>query len=144
MQIEFKTREFIVITLITSVWVNASEIFRYFIIVRPEMHQFLSMVPNVADMNLSIFMIWGICDSLLSALYVFLFWLIANVFGNNTKSILLSGFMAWCFFFLLFWVGMANMNLSSWNNLLVVLPLALIETLIAAFITAKLYLKIGT
>ena len=137
----FKTKDFLLITHIVSLWVNASEVFRYFVLVRPEMHQYLSTVPNVADMNWGIFLIWGLWDTLLTALYVFLFWLCAQVFGNNIKSILISGFISWCFFFLLFWVGLANMNLSSWGYLLIVLPLALIETLVAAFIASKLYLK---
>ena len=135
----FVAKDFIVITFLTSIWVNASEVFRYFVLVRPEMHEYLSTVPNVADMNFAIFAIWGLWDTLLTALYVFLFWLCANVFGNNVKSILISGVMSWCFFFLLFWVGMANMNLSSWGYLLIVLPLALIETLIAAYIISRLY-----
>lgn len=141
MKKEFLAKDFIVITIITSLWVNASEVFRYFVLVRPEMHEYLSVVPNVADMNWGIFAIWGLWDTLLTALYVFLFWLCAQTFGNNLKSILISGFMSWCFFFLLFWVGMANMNLSSWSYLLIVLPLALIETLVAAFIASKLYLR---
>ena len=131
----FNIKDFILITIIVSVWVNASEVFRYFVLVRPEMHDYLSLVPNVADMN------WAIFATLLTALYVFLFWLCANAFGNNTRSILISGFISWCFFFLLFWVGLANMNLSSWSYLLVVLPLALVETMVATFITSKLYLR---
>jgi hypothetical protein len=94
-------------------------------------------------MNLGIFAIWGLWDTLLSALYVYLFWLCAQVFGNNIRSVLTSGFMSWCFFFVLFWVGMANMSLSSWAYLLVVLPLTLLETLVAAFIASRLYLKKG-
>ena len=135
----FVAKDFIAITFLTSIWVNASEVFRYFVLVRPEMHEYLSTVPNVANINFAIFAIWGLWDTLLTALYVFLFWLCANVFGNNVKSILISGVMSWCFFFLLFWVGMANMNLSSWGYLLIVLPLALIETLVAAYITSRLY-----
>lgn len=135
----FVAKDFIAITFLTSIWVNASEVFRYFVLVRPEMHEYLSTVPNVANMNFAIFAIWGLWDTLLTALYVFLFWLCANVFGNNVKSILISGVMSWCFFFLLFWVGMANMNLSNWGYLLIVLPLALIETLIAAYIISRLY-----
>jgi len=56
----FNTKDFIVITIIVSLWVNASEVFRYFVLVRPEMHEYLSVVPNVADMNLGIFIIWGL------------------------------------------------------------------------------------
>ena len=141
MKKEFLIKDFIVITIITSLWVNASEVFRYFVLVRPEMHEYLSVVPNVADMNWGIFAIWGLWDTLLTALYVFLFWLCAQTFGNNLKSVVISGFMSWCFFFVLFWVGMANMNLSSWSYLFIVLPLALIETLVAEFIASKLYLR---
>ncbi|REL27069.1 hypothetical protein DXX93_11170 [Thalassotalea euphylliae] len=138
---KFVTKDFIVITIIVSLWVNASEVFRYFIFVRPEMHEYLSVVPNVADMNWGIFAIWGLWDTLLTALYVFLFWLCSQAFGNNTKSVIISGIMSWCFFFVLFWVGMANMNLSSWSYLVIVLPLALIETLVASYIASKLYLR---
>lgn len=141
MEKPFVVKDFIIITLITSLWVNASEVFRYFVLVRPEMHRYLAGVENVADMNIGIFAIWGLWDTVLSALYVFLFWLCAQAFGNNRRSVLVSGLMSWCFFFLLFWVGMANMGLSSWSYLLIVLPLALFETLIAAWITSKLYLK---
>jgi hypothetical protein len=141
MKNSFVLKDFIIITLITSLWVNVSEVFRYFVLVRPEMHNYLSMVPNVADMNLGIFAIWGLWDTLLSALYVYLFWLCAQVFGNNIRSVLTSGLMSWCFFFVLFWVGMANMSLSSWEYLVVVLPLTLVETLIAAFIASRLYIK---
>lgn len=68
----------------------------------------------------------------------FLFWLCAQVFGNN-KSIIISGIASWCFFFLLFWVGLANMGLTSWGFLIIVLSLALIESLVAVFIASKLY-----
>lgn len=139
----FIVKDFVVITLLTSIWVNASEVFRYFVLVRPEMHSYLSMVPNVADMNWGIFAIWGVWDTLLTALYVFLFWLCAQVFGNTLRSIITSGVMSWCFFFVLFWVGMANMNLSSWGYLIIVLPLALLETLVAAWIASWLYSRKG-
>ncbi len=135
----FVVKDFIIITFITSLWVNASEVFRYFVIVRPEMQHYLSAIDNVADMNWPIFIIWGFWDTLLSALYVFLYWLCLNVFGKNKQAILISGITSWCFFFVLFWVGMANMNLSSWNFTGIVLPLALLETLVASCIAARLY-----
>jgi len=139
MKKEFIIKDFLLNTLLVSVWVNASEVFRYFVIVRPEMHKTLSAIPNVADMNLGIFLIWGAWDTLLTGLFVLLFWLSAQVLGNNTRTIMVSGFVSWCFFFVLFWVGLANMNLSSWGFLLIVLPLALLETMVAAFLTSWLY-----
>jgi hypothetical protein len=49
--------------------------------------------------------------------------------------------MSWTFFFVLYWVASANMYLANWSNLIVVLPLALLETLVASYITSKLYLR---
>jgi len=138
---QFIFKDFLIVTLIVSIWVNISEVFRYFVIVRPEMHKALSAIPNVADMNFTIFFIWGLWDTLLTGLFVFLFWLCAQVFGNNRRSVLISGIVSWCFFFVLFWVGMANMNLSSWVFAGMVLPLALLETMVAAFLASKLYSK---
>ena len=139
----FVVKDFLIITLLVSIWVNLSEVFRYFLIVRPQMHETLSVIPEVADMSLGIFFIWGLWDTLLTALFVFLFWLCARAFGNHFHTAILSGIVSWCFFFVLFWVGMANMNLASWWFTLIVLPLALIETLVAALIASKLYSRAG-
>ena len=137
----FIVKDFIVITLLTSIWVNISELIRYLAYVRPEMQNYLSAIPGIGTMNLKIALIWGFFDTLLTALFVFTFWLCARAFGNNSKTILISGLMSWCFFFVLFWVGSANMFLSSWSALLVVLPLALLETITASYIASRLYLK---
>lgn len=135
----FSPHQFLIITLLTSLWVQTSEVFRYLVIVRPQMQVHLSMVPDVANMTLPIFLIWGVWGTLLTGLMVFLFWLCAQAFGNTRKTVFISGTMSWCFFFVLFWIGMANMNLSAWQFAIVVLPLALIETLVASFIASRLY-----
>ncbi len=139
---KFELKDFIVITLITSLWVNASELVRYFGYVRPKMQEYFSNIPQMGTIwDVQILAVWGFWDTLLTALYVFLFWLCAQIFGNNKKSVLISGFMSWAFFFVLYWVASANMYLANWSNLIVVLPLALIETLVASYIASKLYLR---
>ena len=132
---------FIYVTLITSIWINLSEVARYFLVVKPQMQAYLFEIKNVADMNLIIFMIWGVWDTLLTVLIVFICWLCIQVFGNNRKSIAISALISWSLFFVLFWVGMANMNLSSWSFLITVLPLAFLETLVASIIIATLLKK---
>lgn len=124
-------REWVGLVLVTSVWVHISEVFRYFTVVRPEMQQYLSMVPDVADMNIRIFMIWGIWDTLVTLMLVLLYCGISRIRGHDWISVLLSGLAGWCFFFLLFWIGLANMNLARWAFLPQVLSLALIEVLVA-------------
>ncbi|MDA0525371.1 hypothetical protein [Methanococcoides alaskense] len=142
---KFVVKDFIIITLITSIWVNISELFRFFAYAKPELVNFFSALPNVAPMNdLGTLLIWGVWDTLLTALFVYLFWLFAQTFGNNNKSILGSAIMSWCFFFVLYWVANANMNLADWSSLLVILPLALLETVVASYIASKLYLRKST
>ena len=139
---KFVLKDFLIISLITSIWVNISKLLRYFCYVRPQMQEYFSSIPNMGRIwDMQIIAVWGLWDTLITFLYVFLFWLCAQAFGNNTKSVFISGFMSWAFFFVLYWVASANMYLASWSNLVVVLPMALFETLVASYIASKLYLR---
>ena len=137
----FNLRQFIVVVLLVSIWVNTSEVFRYFVIVMPETRAFLSMVPDIAPMNWPVFFIWGAWDTLLTATIVFIFWLVAQVFGNNLRSVFIAGIASWASFFVLFWVGMCNMSLAQPKIALVALPLALLETIVAAYFSSRLYAR---
>ena len=139
MQSAFNTRQFAIVVLLVSIWVNVSEVFRYFIIVMPETRDFLSVVPGVAPMNLSVFAIWGAWDMLLTASTVFMFWLTSQVFGNNYRSVVVAGTMSWVFFFVLFWVAMYNMALAHLSLALKALPLAWLELVVASYIASVLY-----
>ena len=139
---EFNLKSFVIIVLITSIWVNASEVFRYFVLVMPRVKIYWNNLESVADMNWVIFSIWGVWDTILTAMTVFMFWLYAQRFGNNNKSVITSAILAWVFFFVLYWVGAANMGYSDWSILCITLPLSLLELIIANFIAAKLYKKI--
>jgi hypothetical protein len=134
-------KNFIIISLIVSLWVNASEVFRYFVIVRAEMQSTLAMVPNVASMDFTIFSIWGIWDTLLTMLTVFLYYLFSEKFGRNTSSIIKSAAMSWAFVFVIFWVATANMNLARWAFIPIPLSLALFELVVATFLTNWLFKK---
>ena len=46
---------FLFALLVTTVWINASQVFRYFVFVMPMMHEALSGVGNFAPMDLIIF-----------------------------------------------------------------------------------------
>lgn len=137
----FNWKSFLIITLITSIWINVSEVFRYFILVMPQVKAYWNNLEHIADMNWFIFSIWGLWDTLLTAMLVFLFWLYSRVFGNNNRSVFVVGTLAWLFFFVLYWVGTANMGYSDWAILRITLPLSLVELIIAAWIAAFLYKK---
>lgn len=130
--------KFLKLVLITSIWVNISEVFRYFVIVMPAMRKDLSVIPNVAPMDWGVFSIWGVWDTILTAGIVFIAWLCIRVYGKSTRTIIIAGTTSWALFFLLFWVGMVNMNLSKIYLLAYTLPLSWIETIIGSWITIKL------
>ena len=100
----FNVKQFIYITLITSIWINASEIFRYFLFVMERTKAFFPNKIGVADMDLTIFSIWGIWDTILTAVVVFFFWLFANTFGNNNRSVFISSMIVWVSVFVIFWI----------------------------------------
>ncbi len=135
----FNRKQFLIITLLTSIWINISEVFRYFVFVRPEIQAFFNYQTGIAAMDWGIFSIWGLWDTLLTAILVFIFWLYSKSFGNTSKSIFLSGTIVWAAIFVIFWVATANMGLSSWKILLITLPLSWFEMIVGAGIAAQLY-----
>jgi hypothetical protein len=133
--------KFLKLVLLTSIWVNISEVFRYFVIVRPIMQEHLSAIPNVLPMDWGIFSIWGVWDTILTIGIVFIAWLCNQVYGKSTRTIIIAGTTSWAMFFLLFWVGLVNMTLSKIGLLAYTLPLSWIETTVGAWITIKLLEK---
>lgn len=130
--------KFITITLITSIWINASEVFRYFILIRPQVQAFFNNQPGIAEMDWGIFVIWGFWDTLLTVILVFISWLFVSKFGNNIRSIFLAGTLVWSSVFVIFWVAAANMGLASWDILLIALPLSWVEMVVGVWIICRL------
>ncbi len=139
MKTSFDWKQFIIVTLITSLWVQASEIFRYFVLVIPRVKTFWNDLGTIAHMDILIFLIWGVWGTVLTGMVVYFFWLYAQVYGNNRKSIWISGILSWMFFFVLFWIGAANMGYSDWSILWITLPLSLIELIVASWIASLLF-----
>lgn len=137
---KFNVRQFVLIVLITSIWINASEIFRYFLFVMPMMKAHWGEVSEgIAAMDWVIFSIWGAWDTLLTLVLVFVVWLYCQVFGDGLRSIVSAATVVWAAIFIIFWVAASNMGLSDWNILLVALPLSWIEMVVGAWIVVQLY-----
>lgn len=134
-------KKFIITSLLVSIWVNISETARYFMVVMPEMKKTLSNVPDIAPITLQPSIIWILWSILLSMLTVFLYFLYAEKYGKNKKSIIVAGTISWAFFFLLFWIAMPNMNLSNWSFIIFPLSLAWIEIIVATYLTNLLFKK---
>ncbi|RJF86385.1 hypothetical protein D3874_04550 [Oleomonas cavernae] len=130
----FPLRAFVLTCLVVSIWVNASEIFRYFAFVMPMTRETLAMVPGVAPMDLTVFLAWGLWDTLLVAMTVAIYWLAAERFGEGWGIVVLAGTLSWLFFFALFWLAMLNMNLADTSTLAIALPWAWLELVVASAI----------
>ena len=90
---DFNLKQFVIITLLTSIWIHIGEIFRAMVIVFPMMKDFFADRIPIGAMEVSNALIWGLWDTILTAVLVFIFWLTANTFGNNIKSILIIKFI---------------------------------------------------
>ena len=136
---KFNLKQFAIISLITGIWINISEIWRYFVIVRPKIKAYWNNLDGIVEMDVLIFSIWGIWMIILAGTTVFFFWLYAEKFGNSIKSVFGAGTLIWMLFFVLFWIGTANMGFSNWGILLITLPLSWFELIIACWLASMLY-----
>jgi hypothetical protein len=137
-RLPFDLRQFVVVVLLVSLWVNVSEVFRYFVIVMPTMRQELGMVPGVAPMDWLVFSIWGVWDFILTAFVVGVAWLFLSIYGRQGWVGFAAGTFAWGGFFLLFWLGLYNMRLTSLQLAMSALPLAWLEMVVAGYLSVWL------
>lgn len=119
---------------LTYLWINASEIFRYFVFVMPMTRSAMPQVANAAPMSLPVFLVWGLWDTLLFASVSVFIWLYLERFRGGVRSILEIGTLLWAAIFGIFWLATWNMNMTSASVPLVALPFAWLEMVIAAAI----------
>ncbi len=144
MKNKFEIKPFIVITLITSVWIHFGEVLRALFVVFPRMEAFFAgriALNGLDQFNLAIAMIWGGWDTLLTAILVFTFWLCAQAFGNNLKSVLISGTTTSLATIGIFWIATVNSGLGEWSTAFILFPIAWAELVIGAWIASKLYAR---
>lgn len=129
-------RMFLLSLLANFVWINASEIARYFLVVRPMLHEAFPRQLEIAPMNLSIFALWGIWDMVLILGATGFFWLWLDKFGTDLRQIFIASLSFTLTIFGLIWLGIANMGLAPYSLLFAALPLAWLEQIIACAIVA--------
>ena len=115
-------------------WINAAEVFRYFVMVRPALQAAFPHMPGVGQMNLGIFAIWGIWDTILVFAATGSVWLFLDRFGGGVRQAITAGILFWMSIFVILWLGVYNMGLATLSILAVALPGALIEQVIASLV----------
>ncbi|WP_117884821.1 hypothetical protein [Aureibaculum luteum] len=137
----FNLKQFVIITLITSIWIHIAEVGRAMLVAFPLIEKFIAGRIPVGTMDVSNALIWGIWDTLLSAVLVFIFWLCSVAFENNLKSIIISGTTTALATIGIFWIATVNTGLGEWSAAAIIFPIAWAEMIIGAWIASKLYSK---
>lgn len=130
----FPSRTFWLTAAVASIWVNTSEIIRYFAVVKPIISQDLAIVPGIAPINLPIFLSWMVWDTILIAVGVTITWICLERFGRRLSVALWASVMVWASVFVLLWLGSFNMGVASTRLVVIALPLALFEQLVTGVI----------
>jgi len=138
---KFKLKQFIIVMLLTSIWIHVAEVARAILVAFPMMEAFYAGKLAVGPMAVSNALIWGVWDTILASTLVFIYWLCAQSFGHNVKSIIISA-TATCMATLgVFWIGAVNSGLGTWEMAYTLVPIAWVEMLIGAFLASKLYAR---
>lgn len=127
-------RAFLLTALLAAIWINASEVARYLLVVMPMMRAALPSVDGVAPMDLGVFAIWGVWDTLLVLVTTLFVWLHLARFGRTVAQALLAGTLVWAAVFVILWLALFNMNLAPGDVVAAALPLAWLELAVAALV----------
>ena len=130
----FPSRGFWLTALVNAVWINASEVFRYFVFVMPMMREAFPQVEGIAPMNLPVFAIWGAWDAILVLAVTGFVFLFLERFGNGLLQAIMAGSLIWTAIFVILWLGLFNMNIATGAILAIALPLSWLEMVVAALI----------
>jgi len=134
-------KQFIYVTLITSIWINITEVLRAVFVAFPLMKEFYAGRIEIGPMALNNILVWIGWDMLLTATLVFITWLCLIVFDEQVETLILSATVTTFATLGVFWIGSINSGLGVWKMAFIILPIVWIEMLVGAWIVMKLYKK---
>lgn len=140
MKSNFDIRNFLIVMLLTSIWIHIAEVARAVLVAFPMMKEFYAEKLEIGPMDVSNALIWGAWDTILAATLVFVYWLCVQSFGRK-QSVIISATVTCVATLGVFWIGSVNSGLGTWRMAYTLVPIAWIEMLIGAFIASKLYGK---
>jgi hypothetical protein len=119
--------------ILISLWINISETLRWILFSQSHFmkhYQSLNLVLPLGPLVLLFWLIWGV---LLSAMIYFI---------SEKFSLLQSTFMIWIMAFLMFWLGLYNLDVLPVSILWLVIPLSFISVLVGVLISNYLRNKV--
>ncbi|MEL7129772.1 MAG: hypothetical protein AAGK23_09510 [Pseudomonadota bacterium] len=119
---------------INFVWINISEVVRYFLVVKPMLHAAFPNASGIGAVTPGIFASWMVWDSILILAACGFYWLYLRAGGYGLKQVIWAATYFTITVFGLIWLGIVNMGLAPPQFIWAALPLAWGEQMIAAFI----------
>lgn len=116
------------------IWINLSEVVRYFALIRPMLHESFPDQPEIAAITPALFASWMIWDTILILAATGFYWMYLERFGATSRHAGISSAFFTVTVFGLLWLGVANMGLVPLKFAWVALPFAWAEQFIAALI----------
>lgn len=116
------------------IWINISEVTRYFGLIKPMLHDAYPEASHIAAVSPGIFVSWMLWDTILIIAATGFFWMFLQQFGMTIRNVMLSSLGFTITVFGLIWIGIANMGFAPISFIWAALPLAWLEQLIAAYI----------
>ncbi len=129
-----RQRTFWIALATNMIWINASEIWRYLVIVRPMLQRDFPDQPGIAPFTLGVFASWSVWDTILILAATATYWIYLDWAGRTVRNALLASTAFTITTFGLIWFGVYNMGFVKAHYMTAAVPLAWIEQAIAALI----------
>ncbi len=127
-------RSFWLALIVNFVWINASEIWRYLVIVRPMLQAAYPGRADIAPFTLAVFASWSVWDTALIFAATGFYWLYLNWAGPKFRNAVQAATFFTVATFGLIWLGIVNMGFVAPYFIWTAVPLAWFEQAVAALI----------
>ncbi|MFM9973129.1 MAG: hypothetical protein ACKVON_00975 [Beijerinckiaceae bacterium] len=138
------SRQFWIAFAINTLWINASEIWRYLAIIKPMLHEAFPGRTDIAPFTLTVFGLWSIWDTWLVFAATGFYWLYLNWAGRDFRHAMIAATLFTTTVFGLLWFGVANMGILPMRFFWHAMPLAWVEQAVAAMIVMWVMKKYTT
>ena len=122
---------------VNFIWINLSEVARYFGVIKPMLHETFPGAPHIGAVTPSIFASWMVWDTVLILAATGFYWIYLRHAGVTIRNAFIAATAFTIPGFGLIWLGVVNMGLAPITFLYAALPLAFVEQAIAAFIVLR-------
>jgi hypothetical protein len=115
-------------------WINASEIWRFLVVIRPMLQSAYPGRSDIGPFTLPVFASWSVWDTVLILAATGFYWLYMNWSGRSVRHALVAATYFTVTIFGLIWLGVVNMGFVPASFIWAALPLAWVEQAVAALI----------